>query len=44
MRPGPQSPGALTRWLRFLQLAWAPREAEIRSRRIPIRIQSQSKD
>ncbi len=27
------SPGPLKRWLRFLQLIWAPAEAEILSRR-----------
>ena len=39
MRPGP-----IPRWLRFLQLAWWPREAEIRSRRTAPRIHSQPKD
>jgi hypothetical protein len=38
------SPGPVTRWLRFLQLIWAPRAAEIRSRRACPRIHAQPKD
>lgn len=35
MNRSPSCPGPLTRWLRFLTLAWTNRPTEIRGRRQP---------